>query len=570
MPKVPRYSPQVRDQATPAPRFSTSQPLEAFGGGNITRQMQEGVGAFAGLIAKEQEKADEVRILEFENKLAQLELDLQYNEEYGILNKKGMDASEAISDIEQRWHSTVNGYMGELKGDRQKFAAEKRASARWNSLNKNVHGHAHGEQQKFEAQQLNSFLDNEVNAAVANFTDPDRIALSLERQSAEIESFVKRNNVSEEVKKAMLQDQASKTHMGIINRMLANGQDLHASGYYRQVKDSIAGTHRAAIEKSLEEGSLRGQSQRLSDKILGEAQSLSEAMETVRNIKDPKVRDATQTRVRDEFALRAAQDAQAREALFQQAALYAESTMQRPEPAIWTQLTLTERKAIDDRIKQMKSGIPPTTDWETYYDLMLKAANPLTKPEFLRTNLMVHRPDLSNAEFKELVKLQKDMRNGDDKVIDGFRNSNTVINNALTRAGIDPSKMNKKQKKRHAEFLREVDSQVMEFQDRAGRKATNREIEDIADDLLIKGRVEGTGVTIPGLMGRGPRFWATKGYQFEHPEADWIVEKADDLPPKTRATIERFLRDNGYKVTNRNIVNLYNQQRGRQIEQGKD
>jgi hypothetical protein len=109
------------------------------------------------------------------------------------------------------------------------------------------------------------------------------------------------------------------THVGVIDRLLANDQDLAAKQYYDAHKADVTGAATIAVERALEEGSTRGESQRQADTITAKAATLGDALTQVRAIADPKVRDATEERVRKFFSEKAENLRQQRDAGMQRA-----------------------------------------------------------------------------------------------------------------------------------------------------------------------------------------------------------------------------------------------------------
>lgn len=92
---------------------------------------------------------------------------------------------------------------------------------------------------------------------------------------------------------------------GVVANLLAKGSDRQASEFYEEHKELVTDVKvRARIVKSLEEESIRGESQRQSDGIMNNAglDTNEKKQDEARKIKDPKVRDATIKRVNSRIA----------------------------------------------------------------------------------------------------------------------------------------------------------------------------------------------------------------------------------------------------------------------------
>jgi hypothetical protein len=392
--------------------------------------------------------------------------------------------------------------------------------------------------------------------AALNYQDPAMLQRSIDTQKSVILEHANRMGLPPEYVQMKTKEVESQTHSTVINRMLSNGQDKLASQYFAANREVFTGKDIIQVEKALEEGSLRGESQRLSDEIMGKTKTMTAALEEAREIKDPKLRDAVTERVRGEFSLKKAAEAEDQEKRFQSYADIIEKNGGRPDqsggllpPAQWMALDLKERQALETRAKQLREGIPPSTDWAKYYELKTLATNSSTREEFLRENLMVYRPNMADAEFKELVNLQQQLRSGDEKALDGYRTKAQIVASTLSAAGLDPTPAaGKKEAQQVAEFQRQVDAEVMALQKRTGKEATNEEVQDIVDNLIVKGHVPGTG-----FLG----FFRDEKFAFEAKEGDVLVVDIDDIPRKDRLEIEAYLKKSNYPVTEDSVRAMY-------------
>jgi hypothetical protein len=551
MPVVPTYSqPQVQEAAVSNAKFTDQAPLEAFGGGKPLADVSQGfddVTKEAMQIARSEKiKQDQVVVLDADQKLSQAETQLLYDPQQGALNKRGKDAFGLPDQVTQSYQSTVNSIADGMTED-QRMSFMRMAVSRANDLNRKVQAHVSGEMTKYDATVTDGYISSERDAAAQNYQDPDRVDLSIERQRAALIDHANRNGLPSEWVQNQVEQATSSTRMEVINRMLANEQDMAAKKYYEANKADFTGKDATTLEKSLEEGTLRGESQRTSDQIIGSTHSMGEALEQARKIEDPKVRDATTDRIKDYFSQQKAAKNEQEDNDFKQASDIIEQSggdRTKVPPDLWNRLTLQAHNAIDARAKQLKGGIEPTTDWAQYYNLKSIASVPETRNKFLQMNLLSVRPTLADPEFKELVHLQSSLRQGDDKadkLLDGFRSDSQIVQDTLTNAGI------KHDDPRATVFRRQVDDQVTAQQERSGKKVTSQEFQSIVDNQFVK-TVNHSWI---------PSFLSSPTRVYEVPPGQKIEVDPTDIPRSERQKIEQALMRRGIQPTDDRVLDLY-------------
>lgn len=557
MPQVPRVREQsVALRPVSGVRVSTDAPLEAFGGGaavaGVERATQGVVGVFDKIVQDEKRRADQVSVLEADQKLSALETRLLHDPEAGALNKRGKDAFGLPETVMGDFGKGVEEIEAELGNDDQRMAFRRMVVQRQSDIDRNLQRHVSGEMRRHDDQTTESYLANERDAAAANYKDDDRVAMAIGRQRAAVVDHAQRNGLPEEYIKQKTAEVTSQTLSTVVTRMVSDGDDLAAKKYYETNRDLFTGRDQERLVGVLEEASLRGESQRNTDAIVAKAPTMTAALEEARKIEEPKLRDETTRRVREFYGLKKQAEEEARAEQFQYAANVLEQTGGNRDqiPAdVWMNLSLSERNAIDARAKQLREGIPPTTDWGTYYELKTLASDASTRAGFLKTNLIEHRHKLGDAEFKDLVNLQAQLRRGDDSAeteLMGYRTTQQIVSQALGQAGIDASpKPGSKDAARLASFARQVDEQIVEIQERTGKKATTEERQRIVDNLMVKGAVE-----------RG-WLWDTRKPVFEAEPGDEIEVQYEDVPAREKSYIEAALKARGLPVDERTVTEMY-------------
>jgi hypothetical protein len=353
MPTVQRTKGQtIGQESLPGARVSTGSAAENFGGGQAIESVNEQVGAMENDIfnfaIKQKFNADQVAINDADNQTIQAAERLLRDPNTGVLNKRGKDAFGVPDIVNSEWVKITADIEGKLSNEDQKRAYRERAASRKQDIDKLTMTHVANEGQQYDSETTDAFIENEMNAAVLNFTDQDRIQKALDLQKATIYGYAQRTGKSDDWVLSKMMKTVSATHASVVNRMLATGQDILAREYYDKNKSELDGQTALVIDKNLQEGVLRGESQRQADQIMRDYSDLQAAREAVKEITDPDLRDAVDERVQREFSLKDKQSNLGRQQLFMGAYnLVNESkSIDDIPPDQWNALLPSQRKAL--------------------------------------------------------------------------------------------------------------------------------------------------------------------------------------------------------------------------------
>ena len=542
MPTPPRYdSPQIQRQGTPNVRVTQSAPVEAFGGGRVAEGVSRPLNQIAQdtfqIAQKEKAKADDVAVQDAYTRTVQMKNTLFFDPKNGAVTKGGKDAFGVIDEYGTQYDKEADEIENSLTNEDQRqqyrvIRARQKADFD-NDLNKHVYSQA----KRYEDETFKSTLSTSRDDAILHYNDPTKIQESVELQKAVIIDYAQKNNMPPEWVKQAITESNSKTHSEIINRMLANGDDPGAEKHFKEHKDQIGGEYSADIEKNLEEGSMRGNSQRAADTIVAKHNDMGSALKAAKDIENPKLRDETERRIKDHFQTMKAAENDRKDAIFDSVSRKIETTKSRDSipPAQWNAMDLQQRNAIDNRIKQLKEGVPPVTDRKTYLELTDMVEN--DRKKFLNTNLMLYTSNLSDSDFKKFADMQADAKKGGGQKIDGFMSDQQVVNGVLKQMKIS------KNSDSADKFRKMLDTRVIQYEKDTGKKADNDVLRKLSNELAIQ------GITDKGLL------WDTKKYSFQL-NAD---ESFEDIvvPESDRAEIESELRKRGKPVTEQSVKSLY-------------
>jgi hypothetical protein len=499
MPTVPTYgTPKVDRAALPGFRVQTGAPGEAFAPAPPLdlRAAQQVVGDY---IADNKKKADQLAVTDAESQLADYETTLLYDPKTGLLNRHGKDAFSSSQDFNDNWQQKVSEVSNQLGNDDQKAAFDIASKQRHSDINRVIQHHVSNEIANYDNQTTESAVSNERNTAIASYNDPERIDLAIQRQAKWIAERGRRlgmpdEQIAEEVNKAV-----SSTHVGVISRMLANEEDLNAKAYYDKHKIEISGADTVNVEKSLEEGSARGESQRQTDQIVKKFLDRSSALEEVSKIKDPRVRDMTEERVNAFFSRKRQALTEMREDLYMQSTNMIDAHLGQPAravvpPHIWSKLSLEQRNALENRAEN-KDGPNDDRKWLEFLDLRPSVLGQMSQAEFEtkywsgldkshKERAAMQWANARDAVEKGAAKNAQHMSDIDFNK----RVTLTLRNSGLISANKPIGKLNQEQTQLYSRFEAEAIQRINEFeltQLQGKRKATGLEKQKIMDELLI-------------------------------------------------------------------------------------
>jgi hypothetical protein len=370
MPTVPRYGEQhVETRPLPGVRGPTNLPAGAAGVATdfgLERGLDSVERAFGQLYEREVEKANKVALTGAAARLAELETRIMYDPKQGVLNMRGARSLEGKKFLDDEWTKGTGEIEGGLATENQRLAFRQSVAERTPSLHRALTQHTASEMEKYDAEQTNALLTNETNAATAaaikgvSFLNAaDRATQSIERQRIAVKEFAERRGLPPEQAKVMMERTTSGTHAAVIEQMAANNDDMTAKQYFDEFKDQLVGDDLTKMTKLVQDGSLRGEAQRQSDLIVGKYKDNRDAaMEAIKKIKNPELRDKTREYVINEYNVQDAIERDKREKNYLDAANIIEPFVKSGKPFLaqdvvpenlWGKLTLEQRNALGRR-----------------------------------------------------------------------------------------------------------------------------------------------------------------------------------------------------------------------------
>lgn len=269
MPIVPRIDPAP----LPGVRVNGGAPAGAFGGGagNVVAGIQPGLSAVhdeaARIAQEERNKADQIMLTAATSDLSSARNDLLFGQD-GALTKRGADAFTTPETTRAAYFAQAGQIRARLTSDAQREAFDSTLDGDWSQVDEQVQSHVAAQRQAYDTQTTDALVANKQNEALRSYTDPATVAGAIEAQRAAITQFGARNGWSDAQTQDAVTKQVSATHMGVLSRMLDDGDDQRATQYYDAHKSEIAGLDQAKAERALGVGTTLGQATRISDQII--------------------------------------------------------------------------------------------------------------------------------------------------------------------------------------------------------------------------------------------------------------------------------------------------------------
>ena len=241
MPRVPEYQQQVRETTAPVPFQRDRQGIETFGGGRAIegtiQASNDLLKTATDIFVKERERADEVAILDADLALSQK----QFQREQQASTMLGRDAINAADTILPEWEADVIEVRNTLSNDRQRAEFSRKAFLRNQQLNQYVSKHVNGQLTKYDRDQTDAYVANMQRDAAVNAYSPERIAASIVRIADSYTQYGKRTGEAPELTKKKIMDATQSTHLGVIDRLIADSNYDLAESYVKATNQFLTG-----------------------------------------------------------------------------------------------------------------------------------------------------------------------------------------------------------------------------------------------------------------------------------------------------------------------------------------
>lgn len=228
MPTVPRIT-ENRVRATPVPdvRSSVHSSLDAFGGGESSRQVTEATGALfkqsQQMILEEIARANKIKVRDTTGQLAAWENEFMND----ALQRSGENAFSLPDEFEDAYKAKMEEIGRDLSNDYQKKSFNAIGQTYQTSMTKRISAHVRGQTSAYDEEKTNALLTNESNAAINAFDDDERILMATERITAIVKDFASNEGKSKEWEQLEISTRTNNMYKNILGRkMQENPYDL--------------------------------------------------------------------------------------------------------------------------------------------------------------------------------------------------------------------------------------------------------------------------------------------------------------------------------------------------------
>lgn len=545
MPQVPQYERRVQTGALPTARTSTGVAQEAF------TPFAPAFDAATKLFAEEKQKADDVATTEAFTKLVKRRNQLSFDPKTGAMTRRGKDAFGVVDEFGPEFDKAADEIAEELNTAEQRAMFSKIRQRERAEFDSQLQKHLAAETVRYDEETTKASLETTREDAILNAHDAKKVQEIVGMQGTLLTGYAQRTGKDAEWLKGALRDEGSKTHRGVIDRLLAQGQDIRAKEYFDAYKGGLSGSDISAVEKDLEEGSLRGKSQRMVDQIMTEKGDWKERLKlaTERTKEDPKLRQAVEERLTAQMRLQDSFDQKARQDNYLRATNIVDKikgtgklAKDAVPQAIWRTLGREERSALENYAAD--NDVPDNS--AKYYELTTLGANAATRENFKRMYLPEFASKVSRGDMARLIDLQTKIRMGDEKTLqhlDGVQTHSSIMENAIQSIYSPNQRKMPEFEGLAAKFRARVDQEVIDIQNKSGKKITNLELQEITDRLAAD-------------------IVVSEGWIFDDTKRVFNIT-IQDVPAADRAEIEKALRQINRPVTERNIVELFVKKQGK-------
>jgi len=205
---------------------------------------------------REQQRADTMRAEDAFNQLRERQLDLSLGKENGFANLRGGDAAngDLLGKWSKRFGEEQKRIESTLGNDRQREAFRQRSATALAGFQGDILRHVAQQTDVYALSVYKGTLDTETRNAMANWSDPQAIATSLERINNAVTQEADRSGWSPEAAAAARMQAASGVHATVIAQALVNENAAYAQRYYAANKDSIDPSVAKTLANAVKDG----------------------------------------------------------------------------------------------------------------------------------------------------------------------------------------------------------------------------------------------------------------------------------------------------------------------------
>jgi hypothetical protein len=258
MPRVPTYhGDRIQSRPVSSTKAGPAPDPAAYGaefGATLQRVAVATLEQRARIRQEEQQRATERLATIAERQFNQLE------EVYGLSDDKGLfkQTGKQPSDNLQAYKDTIDEQMAEIVGQartpEQQVLLETMRARRRASFFERMDKHAYDELRTYDKNEATAAITSSSLVAIGSAGTPDYQQV-ISDQLARLDGIIRvngaRQGLGPDAIQAAIDDQHSKVHVGVIDRLLSKDRAEEAQRYFETNKDGISGDVRDDVENKL-------------------------------------------------------------------------------------------------------------------------------------------------------------------------------------------------------------------------------------------------------------------------------------------------------------------------------
>lgn len=245
----------------------------------------------------EQDRLDTLRAEDAFTKLRAKQLDLTVGEQNGFTRLKGSATVNRATPIATEWSKRFDDEVRMISdslatdGQREKF--RQRANLAQLQFREDMTRHTVAESNVYAKEVYEGTVAIETQAAAANWNEPAKVFLSLERVDSAVKDMAERLGWPKEYTAAIKQGNDTKIHQAVIQQAIANNQFQFAQDWFDVYRDDIDKNTAATLAKVVEDGTQKQIANGYQTEYLAAAQDMTALVDLQKKVQaDPKLDDA--------------------------------------------------------------------------------------------------------------------------------------------------------------------------------------------------------------------------------------------------------------------------------------
>lgn len=277
MPRVETYG-QPKVEQRPLPNARREMPTRAGSvlGATVTRIGEVALNEEQRIQELQRQRATQVENLTTLRALNELDQQLLYSPDKGLLHKKGLDAMAALDPTIASYEEQADLLASNLRTAEGRLFFEQQRLQRRDSLRTRGIDHGTRELQQYGDQQFKAFEESNVQRGISRAGDDAEVLRTIAEGQVAIEQHAERNRLAPEVRDRMIAKHTSDIHVGVINQLLAEDKDQDALRHYQRFEQAIDGGARAAVVAKVDAGSTEGTAFRLHNELWAQLGPMSD------------------------------------------------------------------------------------------------------------------------------------------------------------------------------------------------------------------------------------------------------------------------------------------------------